>query len=87
MYGNFSDIQNALLIIIFNNLSENNKNIAIINCMMNVYYKNNLNEKCMKLFRKYLNNNNNIKHDIIFYTIILASCCNSGQLEYGKEIH
>ena len=84
MFGAFGDVEAALRV--FGDLGDDQKNMVTVNAMMSVLYKNGRHSECMEMFRRYLECDR-MEHDVIFYTVIIASCIESGNVLDGKEVH
>lgn len=84
MFGSFGDVESALNV--FESLNDTEKNMVIVNAMMNVLYKNGRHSECMQMFRRYLGFEH-LQHDVIYFTVIIASCIESGNVVDGMEVH
>ena len=83
-YGHFGNINKALQI--FNCIKKHEKNILVMNALMNAYCCCKLSGPCIKFFDKLLIEHTNIKPNIMTYSLAFKACT-IGTLFHLSLIH
>eukprot|EP01083_Nonionella_stella_P270015 913936_1 len=84
-YGHFGDISTAE--IIFDSISDDDKEISSIGAMMNAYYDCKLYSQCIDLFKSITEEWTHLQADIVCYTIVLLACFHTTSYHFGNEIY